>query len=343
MKAETPVAVRAEPDWICSSWKSRSWIPGRGCCGRERGPSSSTSSSVLGCLSSRNYPAPAPPSRRAVEEFKKAVSLVAPPRELTQKEPNRPRCRRNLRSRTWSRSRISGPRRKPLFVRLASQPTGAENSRARSASGDRAGGSSGTRDDTAAAAGSRTSANQTRRGEAELTFETPGGSSGNHPSTATGTGRIPLPKAGVEDAIRGAIRSGPGGVSVGDNTDEPNLANPAMQQPGATGRPASSLELLSDPMGVDFKPYLIRVLAAVRRNWFAVIPEERTHGATGPDGGTVRDLAGRQSTETGDRDSVRSRRSRQGGGRGDQRVNPFSAPARRVQRRSDPRAICFLV
>ncbi len=33
-------------------------------------------------------------------------------------------------------------------------------------------------------------------------------------------------------------------------------------QPGRTG---SSLELMSDPMGADFRPYLIRILALVRR------------------------------------------------------------------------------
>jgi TonB family protein len=47
------------------------------------------------------------------------------------------------------------------------------------------------------------------------------------------------------------------------------------------GRAGSRLELLSDPQGVDFKPYLIQVLAAVRRNWFAVIPESVKLGQRG--------------------------------------------------------------
>jgi TonB family protein len=34
-------------------------------------------------------------------------------------------------------------------------------------------------------------------------------------------------------------------------------------------------------MGVDFKPYLIRVLMAVRRNWFSVIPESAQLGRRG--------------------------------------------------------------
>jgi TonB family protein len=56
---------------------------------------------------------------------------------------------------------------------------------------------------------------------------------------------------------------------------------------GALGLPApqpsqrSRLELLSDPMGVDFKPYLIQILAAVKRNWLAVIPESARLGRQG--------------------------------------------------------------
>jgi TonB family protein len=34
-------------------------------------------------------------------------------------------------------------------------------------------------------------------------------------------------------------------------------------------------------MGVDFWPYLIKVLSSVRRNWFAVIPESANLGRTG--------------------------------------------------------------
>ena len=45
-----------------------------------------------------------------------------------------------------------------------------------------------------------------------------------------------------------------------------------------TGPASIADEDLSDPMGVDFKPYLIRILTAVRRNWFAVIPESARLG-----------------------------------------------------------------
>ncbi|MGI2907221.1 TonB family protein [Tolypothrix sp. VBCCA 56010] len=38
---------------------------------------------------------------------------------------------------------------------------------------------------------------------------------------------------------------------------------------------------MSDPQGVDFRPYMIRVLAIVKRNWFAVIPESARFGRRG--------------------------------------------------------------
>ncbi|HLI63564.1 MAG TPA: TonB family protein [Terriglobales bacterium] len=45
--------------------------------------------------------------------------------------------------------------------------------------------------------------------------------------------------------------------------------------PGGTrARALGNLEVLTDTQGVDFGPYLERVLQAVRMNWYAVIPEE---------------------------------------------------------------------
>jgi TonB family protein len=67
---------------------------------------------------------------------------------------------------------------------------------------------------------------------------------------------------------------------VGDVGDDlhsiPNM-NPS-QAPGRTG---SNLQLLSDPKGIDFKPYLIQVLIAVRRNWMSVIPDSARTGRRG--------------------------------------------------------------
>jgi TonB family protein len=41
------------------------------------------------------------------------------------------------------------------------------------------------------------------------------------------------------------------------------------------------MQLLSDPLGVDFKPYLLQVLASVRRNWMAIVPDSARMGRRG--------------------------------------------------------------
>ena len=50
---------------------------------------------------------------------------------------------------------------------------------------------------------------------------------------------------------------------------------------GAHGRQVGNLEILSDTQGVDFGPYLQRVLHDVRQNWYNAIPEsaEMKHGS----------------------------------------------------------------
>ena len=83
------------------------------------------------------------------------------------------------------------------------------------------------------------------------------------------------PHNSIEDAGKKAMRAG-GTVSI----SESDLQMPGVA-PGAQNKGASSLELLSDPMGVDFRPYLTRVLAVVRRNWFLVLPEGARMGQRG--------------------------------------------------------------
>lgn len=112
-----------------------------------------------------------------------------------------------------------------------------------------------------------------------LALETPG-QSGPAPGKG-GQPKIPVPKATVEEALHSIARGGgQGGIVVGDADQSPSLGD-MLRRPPAPGKTASSLELMSDPMGVDFKPYLIRILAQVRRNWFAVIPESVRLGRRG--------------------------------------------------------------
>jgi TonB family protein len=71
----------------------------------------------------------------------------------------------------------------------------------------------------------------------------------------------------IQQATRGvaaARQSGQGGT--GDNGDF-GLGT------GAHGRQLGNLEVLSDTQGVDFGPYLSRVLHDVKMNWYSLIPE----------------------------------------------------------------------
>jgi TonB family protein len=101
--------------------------------------------------------------------------------------------------------------------------------------------------------------------------------------SASNTPAISLPKPSVQELARAAARpaaGGGGGVAVGDDLDQPPSIGSFGQAP-SPGKMGSNLQLLSDPAGVDFKPYLIQVLSAVRRNWMAVIPESARFGRRG--------------------------------------------------------------
>jgi len=80
--------------------------------------------------------------------------------------------------------------------------------------------------------------------------------------------------------VRGGASGG--GLRVGDlDIGGPGGIGEGANLPPTPGTEASQLELLSDPQGVDFRPYLIQVLAAVRRNWLAVLPESARMGRQG--------------------------------------------------------------
>jgi TonB family protein len=90
---------------------------------------------------------------------------------------------------------------------------------------------------------------------------------------------VPLPKTKLEDIAHSAAPGG-GGTIVGDVGADARVLPGAIQAPSA-GRSGSNLQLMSDPKGVDFKPYLVQVLAAVRRNWLAIMPESARLGRPG--------------------------------------------------------------
>ena len=117
----------------------------------------------------------------------------------------------------------------------------------------------------------------------KLAFENVGGATGIRPGGSAAAARIPVPpKNTIEEATRAAARGrGSGGITVGDLGEGLGGVAPSLGQPTGPPKNLSSLELMSDPMGVDFKPYLIRILATVKRNWQAVMPESARMGRRG--------------------------------------------------------------
>jgi TonB family protein len=81
---------------------------------------------------------------------------------------------------------------------------------------------------------------------------------------------IKLPNTALNDAdlARAAQPGGAGGMVISpDGASEAT----ALRQ----------MQLLSDPLGVDFKPYLLQVLQRVRRNWMAIVPDSARMGRRG--------------------------------------------------------------
>ena len=93
--------------------------------------------------------------------------------------------------------------------------------------------------------------------------------------------RLLMQRAAIDSRLQEAPRTtGGGGITVGDSGDD--LADlPRLSQTQAKGQMGSNLQLLSDANGFDFKPYLMQVLASVRRNWMSVIPESVKMGRRG--------------------------------------------------------------
>jgi TonB family protein len=85
----------------------------------------------------------------------------------------------------------------------------------------------------------------------------------------------------VHDAVRQAAHNPAGGLTVGDPGVGIGGVGPGVNLPPASGARASAIQLLSDPLGVDFRAYLTQILGAVRRNWMAVMPESVRLGRRG--------------------------------------------------------------
>lgn len=90
------------------------------------------------------------------------------------------------------------------------------------------------------------------------------------PSSAPG---LPMSSPGraLEDTLRQSAGQGGAGAPGGPGEAGPIVPNLNTPFP----------IILSDTRGVDFSPYLIRLLREVRRNWYATIPESARWGEQG--------------------------------------------------------------
>ena len=216
----------------------------------------------------------------------RVTPLIAPPTELTQTAPNRGKISKEFNvAALQPRPRLQVPPSPPSTTRpkapaLAmpspkpSQPAALpEPPKIEDASKD-----SGSKLPLAAQAPAPPPQIQPEE-KPKLALETPGAQSSG--STA-GLGKVAPPSTSVAEAMRSlAHGGGGGGLVVGDVGIGDGGVGDAVNQPPSPGKQGSNLELLSDPMGVDFKPYLQQILATVRRNWFAVMPESAKLGRRG--------------------------------------------------------------
>jgi len=83
------------------------------------------------------------------------------------------------------------------------------------------------------------------------------------------------PGQAIQDSLQAALRGRGGGGGPGPGDSITQLEN--LRPNFSTEAPI----ILSDTRGVDFGPYLARLVYIVRRNWYAVIPESARLGERG--------------------------------------------------------------
>lgn len=218
------------------------------------------------------------PGESSGRGFRSSTVLVAPPMELTQTAPNRAKVGKefsldNLVPRPPLRVPPAIPRAMPAAPLALPEPPKVAPAGAN------------TQTPSAPQLGSTQMPGPPPQIQTEerpkLAFQTPGVPSGTPKPGGSDLG-LKSPGEVIAEATHGGPRAPAGGIAVSDSDLPPVIGfeHGARQAPAA-GRRATALELLSDPGGVDFKPYLIRILATVKRNWQAVIPETARLGRQG--------------------------------------------------------------
>ncbi len=234
-------------------------------------------------LSNAHFETP-PPEREERRLITRVTPLIDPPTELTQKAPNRAKVTKQINLGTilpTPEQRTPAP---PRPRRMAPPPVPATN--ARTAPLPKPQEIEPPKMQVASTANAPALPNLPPAQIAppppppekpKLVFESPNGS-------AAPVSKQPNPAIvsanPLQEAVRNVARTGSTGGQRVSGVDLPN-SGPSINLPSSPGVSQPELELKSDPMGVDFKPYLIRVLATVRRNWFAIYPQAARLGMRG--------------------------------------------------------------
>jgi TonB family protein len=210
----------------------------------------------------------------ALAHLTEPFTLVAPPRELTQTAPNQGKVGKdfNLES-LLPRPRVFTPPSVPLGAPPVALP---EPPKLDAMAGEMP-------PLGQAPAGVRLPLPQIQPEERpKLALETQGAPKGLGTARQPAVAGVPTPGKSVSEMARSLARGrNTGAQIVEDFGPSPDRQDGGLTMEPSRGRTGSSLELLSDPRGVDFKPYLIRILASVKRNWTAVIPESARMGRRG--------------------------------------------------------------
>jgi TonB family protein len=89
----------------------------------------------------------------------------------------------------------------------------------------------------------------------------------------------------IQDSLREASRNPTGGGRAGGVIGPMPKSSPSQGGGGGAGQGAGTYgngyEILTPTEGVDFSDYMARVVASVRRNWYAVMPESAQLGDRG--------------------------------------------------------------
>lgn len=89
------------------------------------------------------------------------------------------------------------------------------------------------------------------------------------------------PGRALEQSARAALAERQAGIGFADRLPPPPAGSPGRAGGPGPGYLAGSLQVLTPTEGVDFTSYFARMLAAVRRNWYTLMPESARLGDRG--------------------------------------------------------------